>query len=301
MFTNPAMTGFMNSKFRVSSIYRNQWSTVSRGYNTFLASAECQPYIAQSGKSGLGIGLSFTSDVAGSLSYGEQDIGVSFSCFFTLNRSKTAFLSFGILGQRENWGYNSSQADFNQEGIYNDDIRYEDLTTYSLSFGSMFQYNLSEDNQFQAGASIFNLNEPSLSYFDNSTDKSKIHRRYSLTSSYMFACNDRYSVRPQIQVNQQYRYNEFIVGSDFIIKLDDAIFTQNIFSIGVYVRNGESIIFSPKYKYNNFLAGLSYDVNISALSKVSKTYGAIEFWLSYSFDPVYYGKHKNTKIPCPIF
>lgn len=300
MFNNPAYTGLMNYKFRVSSIYRNQWSTVSKGYNTFLASAECQPMFSNRSLSGMGLGLSFTNDVAGSLSYGEQDIGFALSYFFALNRKKDSFLSIGVLGKRESWGYNSVNANFNQSGIYDDNIKYENLTTYTLSLGAAYQFDRNE-RSFQLGVAVFNINEPSLTYFENSTDESKVHRRYNLNTAYYFNINEKLALRPQILINQQYKYNEFVAGTDLVIHLDDAIFTQQLLSIGLFCRNGESIIVSPKYKYNSFLVGVSYDVNISQLAKVSNTYGAMEIWLSYAFDPSFRGKHKNTKIPCPIF
>ncbi|MBQ9311925.1 MAG: PorP/SprF family type IX secretion system membrane protein [Bacteroidales bacterium] len=301
MFTNPSYTAFMNSKFRVSSIYRNQWSTVSKGYNTFLASVEYQPYLSSNSRSGIGVGLMFVNDVAGTLSYGEQDIGLSLSYFLALNRDKNSYISIGVSAKKDTWGYNSSNADFNREGIYDDDIRYEDLSTYSFASGLSFQYSPTNDKQFQLGVAMFNINEPYLSYFESKNSVDKIHRRYSLNASYMFATTESFSLKPQLLINQQYKYNEFIIGTDFIFNLTDAIFTSQIFSMGVYLRNTESIILSPKYKYNNFLIGLSYDVNVSKLSKVSNTYGGLELWLSYSFDPIYKYKNKNTKIPCPIF
>jgi hypothetical protein len=84
MFINPASTAVMNSTFRISTIYRNQWSSVSDGYNTFISSFEIQPYVSNDDSKGIGLGVMFMSDVAGSLSYGEREFfhcGVLFLCF----------------------------------------------------------------------------------------------------------------------------------------------------------------------------------------------------------------------------
>ncbi|MBR1769109.1 MAG: PorP/SprF family type IX secretion system membrane protein [Bacteroidales bacterium] len=300
MFSNPAMTGFMNAKVRVSTIFRNQWETVSKGYNTLLASVEIQPYLSSSSRRGLGMGLSFVNDVAGELSYGERDFSLSLAYFFALNRKKTAFLSLGTSVGRKSWGYDLSSASFNRTRTYDDNITFDELHTLDLSAGINFQYNISERNQFNLGFAVFNINESKLAYFETADETSKINRRFSVNTSYLVPLNERFSLRPQLLCNQQFRYNELVIGTDFVFDLTEAIFTQSVFSVGLYERNLESIVIAPKYKYDNFLAGLSYDVNISGLSKVSHTYGAIEFWISYAFSP--FGvTYKNNKIPCPIF
>lgn len=299
MFMNPAMTGFMSSKIRVSSLFRNQWQTVSnKGYNTLLSSIELQPFATS--KSGTGIGVSFVNDVAGELSYGERDFAFYMSYFFAVNKKKNAFLSLGASISRKRWEYDLSKARFNREDTYEDNITYDRLNSLDFSLGASFQHNLTEKKQLNINFSVFNINESKLQYFASSDANSKIHRRYQANVSYLFDVSDFLSLRPQVMYNNQYRYNEVLYGSDFVFDLTGEIFTQNIFSFGLFVRNTEAIILAPKYKYNDFLAGISYDVNISKLNKVSHTYGAIEFWLSYAFSP-YNVKHKKNKIPCPIF
>lgn len=300
MFSNPSMTGFMNSKLRVSSIFRNQWQTVSKGYNTFLASVELQPYLSKNNNKGLGIGFCFVNDVAGELAYGERDFSLNIAYFFAVNREKTAFVSVGASAGRKNWSYDLSKANFNRTGTYDDNITYDELHTWDLSLGTTFQYNITDKKQLNIGFALFNINESKLGYFETSDKNTKINKRYSTNVSYMCDISDRVSVRPQVSYNNQYKYNELVYGTDFLFDLTGGIFNQHIFSFGLFARNLESIILAPKYKFNNFLAGISYDVNISGLSKVSHTYGAIEFWLSYAFSP-YNVKYKNNKIPCPIF
>lgn len=298
MFINPASTAVMNSTFRISTIYRNQWSSVSDGYNTFLSSFEIQPYVSNDDSKGIGIGVMFMSDVAGSLSYGERDFSIAASYFFALDREKKYYLSFGVEASRNNWGYDLTNADFSQEGSNDEAILLDNLNTYDISFGALWQYSKDDSHLFQVNASAFHLNEPSLSFFDDKT--LVLHRRYLLSMNYLFPYNDLYSIRPQILFQNQYNNNELIVGGDFIFNLSDAIFTTQNLSLGMFYRSNDAIIISPKYRYNNFLAGLSYDINLSKLNKVSHTYGGVELWLSYAFSPVSY-KRTNTKIPCPTF
>ncbi len=281
-------------------MFRNQWQTVSKGYNTFLASLEFQPYLSAKGDKGLGLGICFVNDIAGELAYGEKDFSFSAAYFFAVNRGKNAFVSLGANINRKNWGYDLSKANFNRTGAYDDNITFDELHTWDFSLGTSFQYNITEKKQLNIGFAVFNINESSLGYFETSDKNAKINRRYYVNASYLTDVSDLFSVRPQILYNNQYKYNELVYGTDFVFDLTDGIFTKHIFSVGLFARNTEALIIAPKYRYNNFLAGISYDVNISRLSKVSYTYGAIEFWVSYAFSP-YNVKYKNSKIPCPIF
>ncbi|MGP1515215.1 MAG: PorP/SprF family type IX secretion system membrane protein [Bacteroidales bacterium] len=300
MFFNPAMTAFMNNTFRISTIYRNQWQTVSKGYNTFFLAVEMQPYLSIDNSKGVGVGFAFTKDVAGSLSFGERDIMVSTSFFFALDRNKKTYLSLGLEGMRKNWSMSLANAKFNQQGQYDDDITYSQLNTYDFSLGISLQHAKDEQHLFNTSIALFHINTPSLSRFKD--NKIYMHQRFFANLSYLFpyATNEYVSINPQIFYQHQHSFNEWLVGADVLFQLRDAIFISQIFTIGLYCRNLESIVISPKFKYNNLITGMAYDVNISRLSKVSKTYGAIEIWLSYSFKP-FFNRQKLTKIPCPIF
>ena len=290
----------MKNTFRVSTIYRNQWQTVSKGYNTFFASFEARPYMSAENGRGLGIGLAFTNDVAGSLSFGEKDIMIAASYFFALDRRQKTYISVGIEGMRKNWSMNLSNARFNPQDMYNDDITYQELNTYDVSLGFSVQHAEDEEHQLNISAALFHINTPSLSRFKDGDVR--MHRRLFANASYLFPLkySDRLGLNPQVFFQHQHNYNEFLFGSDLLIKINDAVFTSEILNIGLYCRNLESVVISPKFKYNNLSTGMAYDVNFSKLSKVSKTYGAIELWISYAFNPLY-NKQKQTKIPCPIF
>jgi len=69
--------------------------------------------------------------------------------------------------------------------------------------------------------------------------------------------------------------------------------------IGTGVRVSDAYIFMAGMKYNNWLFGLSYDVNSSDLSTATNSQGAIEFSVIYK-DIIIPGK-KNIplSVPCP--
>ena len=300
MFFNPSMTAFMNNRFRFSTIYRNQWQTVSPGYNTFFASLEAVAYANIDYSRCLGLGVGFTSDVAGSLSFGERDIAVSGSYYMSLDRHNRTYISFGVQAMRKNWSVDIQKAEFNREGSYDDQIRYDNLSTFDVSFGAALQYASDEQHLFYAGVACFHVNRPSMSYFDD-TDLF-LHRRFFANLSYMFPFSDSesLSLNPQIFFQHQNNFNELLAGGEILLDLDNSVFNRKIMSLGLHLRNTEAIVVSPKFRYNDFCVGLSYDVNISKLNKVSHTYGAVELWLNYSFN-IHNYEQQTTKIPCPIF
>ena len=300
MFYNPAMTAFSNEKFRFSTIYRNQWQTISPGYNTFFSALEFQPYFSSANSMGIGLGISFANDVAGSLSYGERDFAISSSFFKSLDRNDRTYLSIGVAVMHKNWSYDISAIQFNPNNIYDDNITYDNLNTFDANLGFSFQYAKDEQHLFSIGASIFHLNTPSFTYIKD--NENYIHRRIFTNISYLFPIknSENLTLNPKIFFSHQHNYSEILAGTDLNIKLIDAIFTTQILSCGLYMRNLDAIIISPSFRYNNFFVGMSYDVNISRLNKVSHTYGGVELWISYSFSP-YYSNQKQTKIPCPIF
>lgn len=290
----------MNDKVRLSSIWRNQWATVSDAYNTLWASVEVQPFLSRNGNCGVGLGVSYTSDLAGELSYGERDFAASVSCFFSLNKENNAFLSVGVGLGRKSWSYEMGAMRLNREGTYDDNVAYDELHTLDLSAGVGLRYQDREERQLEVGLSVFNINQSKLSYFASTQTTQKIDRRFCASASYYFSCSDLMGLRPKAVFNSQRKYREAIYGADLVFKLQDGVFVSSLLSLGLMLRNTEALIICPKYRYNSFSAGISYDINISGLSKVSHTYGAMELWLSYSFS-LNKIEYKNNKIPCPIF
>ncbi|MDD4529335.1 MAG: PorP/SprF family type IX secretion system membrane protein [Bacteroidales bacterium] len=298
MILNPANTAFGSSMFRVGTIYRNQWSTVSNGYNSYLLSFEVMPYKNRVRRDGIGLGINFMADVAGSLNYGQQNIGLSLSYFKALDINRDHYISFGFIGNTSSWGYNLSNSIFGRYPQDNEGILLNNIRTYDFGLGAHWQINANGTHYLQAGTSLLHLNQPNLSYYENSDIFLPI--KFNLYVSDLIIINFDHSITPSLFFQKQRKYNEFVFGLDYNINVSQTSINQQILSIGTYYRTLDAIIVMAKYKKNDIGFGISYDINISRLTPASKSYGAVEIWLLYSFNPYGY-KRSKTSIPCPTF
>lgn len=298
MFLNPANTGFGDNLFRIGTMYRNQWSTVSSGYNSYLLSIEALAYNNRIRREGIGVGVDFLSDVAGSLSYGQQTIGISISYFKAIDRNNENYISFGIQGNTSNWGYDISNSIFGKTPEDEEGILLHNIRTFDFGFGIHWQMKLNISNNIQAGIAFLHLNKPSISYYENSDIFLPI--KINTYVSDLITISDFYSIKPTLIYQRQNNYSEFIPGADFERNISETTLETKIISLGLYYRVVDAFVLMGKYRHNNFNIGLSYDINISRLTPASKTYGGVELWLLYTFNPLGYRKVKTT-IPCPIF
>ncbi len=298
MMLNPANTAFGGNVFRAGTMYRNQWETLSKGYNSYLFTAEALAYKNRVRRDGIGIGINFLADVAGSLSYGQQSLGLSLSYFKAINQNKEHYISFGIIGSTSSWGYNQANSIFGREPEDNEGILLNQIRTFDFGLGAHWQIKANETHSIQAGTSLLHLNQPSLSYYENTDIVLPI--RFNAYVSDLIAINDDNSISPTIFFQNQSKFMELILGMDYNINISETSLSQQIISLGAYYRAMDAMIIMAKYKQNNFSCGLSYDINLSRLTPASKTYGGVEVWLLYSFSPYGY-KRSRTTIPCPAF
>ncbi|MEA5099117.1 MAG: PorP/SprF family type IX secretion system membrane protein [Bacteroidales bacterium] len=298
MLLNPANTAFGSNLFRAGTIYRNQWSTVSQGYNSYLLTAEVLPYSSRIKKQGIGVGVSFLADVAGTLRYGQQSIGLYASYFKAINAMQEHYISFGIVGNTSSWSYDLANSIFGRYPEDREGILLNNVRTYDFGLGTHWQMKANDKHNLQAGLALFHINQPSLSYYEN-TDIILPLRFNAYFSDLIMIKYDNF-IKPTVFFQTQKEFMELLIGADYCINIAETTLDSKILSIGAYYRVADALIVMGKYKFNNFNVGISYDVNLSNLTPASKSYGGVEVWLLYSFNPLGY-KRTKTSIPCPAF
>lgn len=298
LFLNPANTGFTNNNFRIGSMYRNQWSTVSRGYNSYILSLESSPYYNRTRKEGLGIGINLLSDVAGSLSYGQRTIGISSAYYKSLSNKKDHFLSFGLVGSFSKWGFDFDKSVFGKYPDNYEGVLINDINTFDIGLGLHWNYKINKLNTLEGGFAVFHINKPKFSYYEDSDIIIPI--KMNIYFSNLIDLGGDYSIKPSLLFQKQNQYNELIIGGDWGINYSQTIFEHKILSLGLYYRVVDAFIAMLKYRHNDISIGFSYDINLSKLSPASKTYGGVELWIIYSFNTYNYKQNSST-IPCPQF
>lgn len=302
MYMNPAKTAFFSTDFKLSTIYRNQWQTVStNGYSTCLFTAEARVLKSKRFRHSFGIGVGFLKDIAGALNFGQRQIFASLSYNKQIQKHNNHYLSIGLQLNNAYWSYDATNADFGQspsdwEGLYLSNLSYNDL-----SLGLHWQIEPQDMQTLSAGAAIFHINTPSLSFLDEyALNDLRLKPRYYTYVNYIFSTTEQTSLQLTANLSQQHDNYEFIIGGLCNIDIAPTIFDQNNIGAGLYYRSNDAIIVALKYQYNNLNFSLSYDINISGLSQVSNTYGGLELCLTYGFNRFSYNK-KITTIQCPTF
>lgn len=299
MFLNPAKTTFFSSDFKVGAAYRNQWQTVSvSGYNTYLLTAEAKLYQSRRYRQSLGIGIGFARDVAGSLQFGQRNIFASLAYNKQIKKSNNQFIGAGIQIGNINWSYDISNADFGQSESDKEGILLSRFSVFDLSAGLHWQMDVKEESNIAAGIAMFHMNEPALSFYDNS--EVRLKKRFTSYLSWMMPTSENTRLKLLVLSSFQNDNYEITGGADMVYSLSRTMVDTEAVGLGLYFRSNDAIILSPYYQYNSFTAGLSYDINISGLSAATKTYGALELWLSYGFNISGYRKQIKS-IPCPTF
>jgi hypothetical protein len=104
--------------------------------------------------------------------------------------------------------------------------------------------------------------------------------------------NSKNAIMPSFLFMRQGPSMEFIAGALFKFILGDpSTYTPNkkpfALSLGGYYRYNDAIVPSLLFQYDKYAVGLSYDLNISALTPASSRKGGLEVMLRYNLFPGY--------------
>ena len=295
LFVNPAFTGFFEGRARFSTIYRNQWATVSDPYQTLAASAEYGLVRNRYSSSGFNIGIAATGDKAGNLGYGIAQADLTLSYFKALSYDKENYLSAGVTGGFGQRGFNPQNAEMT------DPTEAFDKTSQSyidLGAGIVWSDQFSDAFGIQTGIAAYHLNRPNISYLG--LDSTFLEPKFNFYLNVSVAPNDKLTLQPVLLLQFQQQYSEFLYGLRARLNISRRAYAKNNVFAGVFFRQMDAIVATVGLEYNNWVIGAGYDVNISGLRPASHTVGALELGL------VYYIKEKKRlkkvkAIPCPTF
>jgi len=306
-FLNPAFVGVERNS-RITSIYRNQWSSLDRGFNTYNLAVDHNISDLHSG-----VGLSFTMDRQGVSNYKLNQIDLLYSYGIQIHDKwglKTG-VQFGwaqrSLNEEELIFGNQLDADFGFTGASSGE--FQDLPTRNyLDVGTGV---LLYSKNMWVGATLHHLNRPNQSFFVNGESivpvKFSLHglakftivkgeytnnkREYFLTPAFNYKIQDQFD---QLDVGFYINHQPIVFGLWYrgipLIKSADPRFF-----------NHDAVAILVGYHYQDYLTlGYSYDLTISKLGP--GTAGAHE--ISFGIDVDYPKKKEKPKykyLPCPRF
>lgn len=296
---NPALAGLNECDYRVHANFRLQWPTVSSGntYRTFAGGADMAIGKITKYNSYAGLGLSFFSDQAGSLSFNTNRVDLSFAYHFMLNRKGTMQMHVGLQGGLNIRGIDPSKATFDSQYDPNSGVVDPNGTKESFGrrriifgdagFGMLYSTMVKNNTNLYLGVAVNHLNQPKISFFPNGQDantagEDRLYIKTTIHGGAAVPVGRRLTVMPNFLVLVQGRAYEFNVGCNFKTVLGTVSTSKTALHFGLQYRGLlDAVILSTRIDVKGFSAGFSYDVNISKLLPGSKSIGAPEVSLMY--------------------
>jgi len=306
---NPADAGVQHD-IRAIVNYKNQWQSVASPYKTFAFSGDMR--LLKSKKNHLGIGIDFFSDKAGDAKMASTQANFHLSGIIKLTNK--SLLSGGLMAGYAQRSINLSELQWGNQ--YNG-LAYdyglptgETSTASSCSFadlGAGVEYSFSNSEMYISandsrtvtiGASVFHPHQPAYSYYGDKSQK--LFMKIALHGDASIGIkNTNVVLKPSYMILIQGPTKEITPGLALQYILQEASkYTGNkkpmAISIGGYYRLQDAIIAVVKFEYANYAVGLSYDINVSGLTTVSKARGGFEVSLRF-IAPSAFEKRRTSK------
>lgn len=290
---NPAYSGFFDGSGRFGASYRNQWSTVSKAFQTLAISAELPLVRRRYWSDGLNIGAVIYSDRAGTLHYGISTANAVLSYYKAFGSSNNNFISVALEGGAGSAGYSTDNLVMED---MSENLQAPNSRFLTLSAGMAWFCQPNDLLFFKIGLSGHNLNRPNIAYLPS--DNAFIERKISLYSRLEYRAWPTVAVAPLVAAMRQLEYTEMMFGCDVKWYLSETNAKQVVFSSGVHYRWRDAAMIELALEYNAYIFALTYDANFSKLTSASNTFGSFELGIVYRLNRT---KRINRRaLPCPI-
>jgi type IX secretion system PorP/SprF family membrane protein len=315
---NPALTGAFEGKFRVSSIYRDQWrDAMDKPFTTFSSALDLRWRMGKSAskvQDHASVGVMFFTDKAGPLQFGTTQISISAAYHKALDARNTQILSLGFQGgvaQRNlNFGNITFEDQFNGTTGYSDptaerfpenNFAYGD---YAVGLNYVFAPKSSRIRVF-AGGAMHHFLRPTMSHYRRTDDESplpdnKLDIRYAGHVSAQLPLSAKIMVLPRAIFDMQGQHKKLDAGANF--RFNTSEYKNIALHVGAYVRpvtdygnniRVDALVGLVGIEFNNVLLGTSYDYYMGATSAFSR--GTFEISVAYL------GEYEDDLILCPKF
>jgi type IX secretion system PorP/SprF family membrane protein len=285
IYLNPGLTGDFDGHWRFTGNQRTQWRSVSRPYNTIALSAENKE---ERILPGMYHAVNLFHDAAGDGNYRTTEFNFSTSYRIFLDNdslhSVTPGLQFGVNHRSIDFSKLSFDNQFN--GYYYDPTlpNYEPFgvskrTGFNASVGVMYAYRPADRREVVAGIGWFNLPQNKQTMYAD--DLIKRDRRLVVHAKGNYDLNFEWDLQPGFILQFQGEYKEIVFGSNIRYVMVDKKGEYVAPYAGIWFRNRDAAYMVAGLYYNDWIAGISYDFNVSQLVPASNVRGGIEFSVQY--------------------
>ncbi len=313
LLVNPAMTGDIPGRFRVSLIHRNQWSP-ALGAPIVSYSFGGDARFQIKGKSDyFALGILFFSDRFASYQTHINHMSVSTAYNKQINRNSSlqAGMHLGVSQRGVNYENFTFEDQFDGIKKYNQPsaeiLPPNSLAHPELAFGLQFKTRYNKGRSFYIGTSGYHLIKSQVSYFskieDNNVPFSKenyLYRRFHVYAGLVVE-QDKMRYNPSIKLASQGPLKDISLGGTIRRQFYDA--RLSAFYLGAWVIGGnngsqfglKSIAAMVGTELNGLIIGLSYD---QLLHDYFKGVGGM---VGFELSMTYIGNYENDFNFCPTF
>lgn len=270
---NPAASGHNVEHIRLTMLYRNQWSSVMSPFKTEGVFFDKQV-------SKVGFGANIVNNSAGESGMRQMFLNGQLSYRHAFGRHMLASgIQIGFIQK----SFDPSKMTFDDQytpdngfdpsNPTSESFSYTKLTRPDFGLGFLWTYGKKGKNSVFpfAGISMQHLNQPKESYIEQNNF---IPRKITANAGAGFVMKNDWTITPAVQFSKQQFAQEFISSVMIRLPMED----RNNLEGGIIFRNNDAIAIYTGYQWNSFMAGISYDINISGATGGP---GAFEISLTY--------------------
>ncbi len=311
---NPAMTGLTLADMRFIANYRGQWNSFTKGYRTVVASGDMKLNKGFGTQDDVGVGLMLLADQAGDLNFTTLSAGLSMAYHKSLNDEGSHFISAGLVaGIVEN---RLDLANAKTKVQFDPFLHHPDFVSkfavFDVSAGLAWFVPFGRNNHVYAGASLSHINRALVSFNRNLEDRPDSHflfRKTVLHGGANLNVNYFLTLKPSFIYFSQGPHREMTFGTFFTYNpTDEYVRPEYRIYLGAWLRwsfkdadiNRDAIIASVRYDIRNTIFSLSYDINISPLTKASSGQGGPELSIIHNIDFIR-PERIRFRVKCPEF
>lgn len=282
---NPGLMGIYKEDYKITGQYRDQWSSVGKGYRTGQLNAEFR-FPVNKVNDYLGIGVAGYSDKAGRIDFKTIGIYPAINYHKSLEDGNNSYLSLGFTFGYLNRTIDVSKMTFDnqyQNGSFNPDngsgeqqMPEAKLSSWDLGAGVSFSSSPSEQSHFYLGVAAYHFTHPKRSFYFNN-DAVRLFTRWSVSAGYSCTFNDTWGGMVNANYSNQGPHKETMLGGLLKwtkMEMDD---TRG-FALygGAFYRFGDAVVPTLKIDWKGQSFGFSYDINISSLKDATRQKGGFE-------------------------
>lgn len=297
LWLNPANTGFFTGKFRATANYRSQWQSMGNPYQTISVSADLNALSKK--KNSIGFGLFIFNDKAGTAKLGSTQAQLHISAI--IKTSKHSKLAGGIYAGFTQFSANYSALTFGtqyngskieQANANGENISFNTYSNFDVGAGVNYERSLSkqtisrnETSSFKIGLALHHINQPAQKFNNITEDRLKMRLVANMQARIDFE-GSKFSLLPHVIYLRQAKAQEIILGTLIRYRLRNGTkitgnITETALNFGLYYRVNDAIIPQFSLDMGKYAFGFSYDFNLSKYTSVSKSQGAMEFFVKF--------------------